>query len=143
MKRLAIQTLWLLALSTGLAAATAWLHPRAPAWYLSATQDRWDITVNQVAALGPDVLWVDARPQADYEAGHVAGAILLNQEDWGNQLFDHQDRLQAAIGRPVVVYCDGSGCERSHDIAGRLRELLGLDPVHVLRGDWRQLPALP
>lgn len=138
MRRTLTQAALLLVLSAGVAAATAWLHPRAPAWRVAATGERWDLTAEQAAALGPDALWVDARRESDYRSGHAPGAILLNEEGWGDQLFTHQDRLQAAMGQPVVVYCDGSGCERSRHVAERLRELLGLEPVYVLRGDWRR-----
>ncbi len=88
-----------------------------------------------------DVLWIDARKREAYESGHLPGALLLNPEEWGELMFEHQTALQAAFERPVVVYCEGTGCERSGDIAQRLRELLGLDPVYVLEGDWRELAA--
>lgn len=141
MKRTLLHALILIAISGGVAAATALFHPRAPAWYLAKDFDRWVITIEQATALGSDVLWVDARKDSEFAAGHVPGAILLNEERWGDLVFEHQDRLQSALGKPVVVYCEGSGCERSSHIAARLRELIGLEPVHVLRGDWRQVSA--
>jgi len=139
MRRTLIQALVLLALSASVAAATAWLHPRAPAWFLTETADRWDLPVEEVVGLGDDILWIDARKESEFAAGHFPGAILLNDERWGDLLFEHQDRLQAAVGKPVVIYCDGSGCERSRHVAERLRELLGMEPVYVLRGDWRKV----
>jgi rhodanese-related sulfurtransferase len=139
MRRTLHQALILLALSAGVAAATAWLHPRAPSWFLTEATDRWDLPAEGAAALGDDILWIDSRKESEFAAGHFPGAILLNEERWGDLLFEHQDRLQAAVGKPVVVYCDGSGCERSRQIAERLRELLGMEPVYVLRGDWRKI----
>lgn len=140
MRSLLLQILSLLAISAVVAVATAWWHPRAPAWYLTASaEDRWDLAADQVPNLGPEVLWIDARKDEDFEKGHLDGAVSLNEEHWGDRLFDLQDQLQEAMGKPVVVYCDGSGCERSRHVAERLRELLGMEPVYVLKGDWRDL----
>ncbi|MCB1089994.1 MAG: rhodanese-like domain-containing protein [Verrucomicrobiae bacterium] len=140
MRSLLLQILSLLAISAVVAVATAWWHPRAPAWYLTApADDRWDLAVAQVPSLGPEVLWIDARKDEDFEKGHLDGAVSLNEENWGDRLFDLQDRLQEAMGKPVVVYCDGSGCERSRHVAERLRELFGMEPVYVLKGDWRDV----
>ncbi len=133
-----VQALVILAISAGVAGATAWLHPRAPAWYLVAEADPGELSVEQVIALGPGVVWIDARTEADFREGHVPGALLLNEENWGDLVFEHQDRLQAAMGRPVVVYCDGTGCDRSRGVAEKLRQLMGLEPVYVFRGDWRR-----
>ena len=117
--------------------ASVWLHPRAPAWYLVEEVDRWTLTPEQVAALGSEVVWIDARPTAKYEEDHLPGALLLNDDEWGDLMFEQQDALQAAMGKPVVVYCDGVRCKRSKVIAEKLRQFVGLDPVYILRGDWR------
>ncbi|HRQ89734.1 MAG TPA: rhodanese-like domain-containing protein [Bacteroidia bacterium] len=127
------------------ATATAWLHPRRPPWFQveDPAQARWRLSVVEVGKLmaaGP-VVWIDARPRADYEASHLPGALLLNAEEWGDLMFEHQFTLQEAFDRPVVVYCDGESCQRSAEIAQRLRELVGLDPVYVLDGPWRDLPT--
>jgi hypothetical protein len=76
-----------------LAVAAAWgthaWHPRAPALYLvqeplrddevsmQAIQERWK----------GDVLWIDARIQEQFDAGHVPGALLLNEQKFDEQLF--------------------------------------------------------
>ncbi len=139
MKRTLIQALVIIAIATGIAVASIWLHPRAPAWYLTRTTDVWELSPDQVSGLGGGVVWIDARSDAEYAKDHRPGAILLNEENWGDLVFAVQDELSDAIGKPVVVYCDGSGCERSHHIAERLRQLIGLDPVYVLKGDWREV----
>lgn len=123
--------------------ASAVFHPRRPPWY--EVEDpvlaRWRLPVSKVRELAATepVVWIDARPRAAYEAGHFPDALLLNMEEWADLMFEHQIPLQAAFERPVVVYCDGESCERSAEVAQRLRELLGLDPVYVLEGDWREL----
>lgn len=141
-------TLWqqgalILACATVAGGMSAAFHPRRPPWYEVAdpARDRWEIDLsraNELIAAGP-VVWIDARPRPAFEQGHVPGALLLNTEEWGDLMFENQDALRAGFEHPVIVYCDGSGCERSADIAQRLRELLGLDPVYVLKGPWQQL----
>lgn len=122
---------------------SAVVHPYKPPWF--ETEDlavaRWRIDLSgarELMARGP-VLWIDARSRQAHEAGAIPGSLLLNAEEWGELMFEHQVALQEAFERPVVVYCDGKECARSSEIAGRLRELLGLDPVYVLEGDWREL----
>lgn len=139
MRRTLIQALIIFAISVGIAAASAFLHPRAPTWFLTEEVDPWEIRPEQLASLEGEIVWVDARASTEFEKGHIAGALMLNEDDWGNQVFENQDSLSAAMGKPVVVYCDGSGCEKSRVIAERLRQLVGLDPVYVLKGDWREV----
>lgn len=119
------------------------IHPQRPPFFQveSAETLRWQIDVekaNELAAAG-DVLWVDARKRPKFEEEHLEGAILLNADEWGDLMFQNMDALQASLGIPVVVYCDGTRCEKSQDVSARLRELLGLDPVYVLKGDWRAI----
>lgn len=126
-----------LALTTVGAVATAAFHPRRPAWYLvmeagenavteSAVRERWN----------GDVQWVDSRPAKAYQKRHRDGAILLNEEEW-NDLLSPQvfDQLVSA-GKPIVVYCDGSRCERSKAVAEKLQGI-GLPEVYYLQGGWR------
>ncbi|HQZ26550.1 MAG: rhodanese-like domain-containing protein [Verrucomicrobiales bacterium] len=137
---------WILLLAVLAGTASAFLHPRKAPWF--ATEDpsemRWKIGVIEAKALLADgpVFWIDARSRSLYTEKHLPGAILLNPEDWGNLMFENQEALQAVLSQPVVVYCDGETCTRSGEVAARLRELLGLDPVYVLDGDWRELLPL-
>lgn len=134
---------FILLCATVAGAASAVFHPLRPPW--REVEDpsllRWQLPVSEarkLVASGP-VVWIDARKRSAFEAGHLPGALLLNAEEWGELMFEHQVALQDAFERPVIVYCDGDRCERSADIAQRLRELLGLDPVYLLKGDWREL----
>lgn len=136
----------LIFLAASLAAiASGVFHPAKPAWY--EVQDsaglRWRISVDQAKKLveAGEVVWIDARVRAKFEQGHLPGAILLNTEEWADLMFTNQEALQAVLDRPVIVYCDGSGCARSDEIAVRLRELMGLDPVYVLDGSWQDLKS--
>lgn len=133
----------LLALAAMSAAVSAVFHPFRPPWYevVNPAEMRWNISLDEARNLVADgeVVWIDARSRADYQADHLPGAILLNPEEWGELLFQSQESLQSAFARPVIVYCDGDACTRSAEVGERLRELLGLSPVYILKGDWRML----
>jgi rhodanese-related sulfurtransferase len=137
------QAILILLLAALAGAASAVFHPRRPPWYevRDAAEMRWGISLTEAKEIirRGEVVWVDARTGANYEAGHLPGAILLNPEEWGDLLFQSQEALQAAFDRPVIVYCDGDACTRSAEVGQRLRELMGLDPVYVLQGEWREL----
>ena len=133
----------ILALAAVAGVASAVFHPLRPPWYMvaSADQMRWGISLEEarkIIAAG-EVVWIYSRSRANYEADHLSGAILLNPEEWGELLFKNQDSFQSMLDRPVIVYCDGDACTRSEDVARRLRELMGLDPVYILQGEWREL----
>lgn len=134
---------WIVLLSLVAATLSAFFHPRRPAWFFveSAEVLRWQISVEEARELAAkeEVLWVDARPRKKFEEERLPGSILLNTDEWGDLMFANMDTLQSAMSRPVIVYCDGNRCEKSQDVASRLRELLGLEPVYVLKGDWRLL----
>ena len=133
----------LLGISLIAATMAAVVHPKRPPWFQvqSAEDLRWQIDpagASKLASEGP-VLWVDARKREKFDEDHINGAILLNADEWSNLMFENMDTLQSALGQPAVVYCDGTRCEKSKDVAKRLRELLGFDPVYVLKGDWREI----
>lgn len=101
-------------------------------WKDSQPLAEGEVRAETVREWGDKVQWVDARSRDKYEAGHIKGAILLNEEEW-NSL------ARAFINdwdpdRPVVVYCDGGSCELSHAVARRLRDEFKIENVHVLKG---------
>lgn len=81
---------------------------------------------------GANVVWVDARPQAKYDRGHIEGALLLNEDEWDRLVPAFLDAWEPE--KQVVVYCDGGSCDASHAVARRLREDLKLENVRVLKG---------
>lgn len=131
------QVLAILALALLPAIATGLWHPRRPAWQSD------EVTLGAASAWAPAVLWVDARPDADFARGHIPGALPLNEDHWEELLpgvLDHWD-----TARKIVVYCSSLSCAASHDVARRLREEAGLPNVFVLQGGWeawlKQHPA--
>jgi rhodanese-related sulfurtransferase len=120
----------LIALVCGGAAYFA--HPLAPSFGL----DELSITLEE-AQSEPEVFWIDARTDEDFERGHLDGAILLNEERWENLLIDFLDRWPPDA--MVVVYCSSQACMRSHEVAERLREELGVEEIFALKGGWETL----
>lgn len=96
--------------------------------------DPGQVTLAQAEAWGDNVLWVDARPSDDFDAGHVPGAVQLNEDRWDQLLA--QMLMQWSPERKVVVYCSAQSCQTSHEVAERLRQQAGLKNIHVLQGGW-------
>jgi rhodanese-related sulfurtransferase len=127
--RLALrQVIALLAIALLPAIAGGLWHPRRPAWQsdevLLASDTGW----------GPSILWIDARPAADFARGHIPGAVSLNEDHWDDLLPGVLDNWDAT--RKIVVYCSSLSCQASHDVARRLREEANIPNVFVLQGGW-------
>lgn len=136
------QAVVLLFLASAAAWATHLWHPRAPALHLvqeplradevsmQAIQERWQ----------GGVLWIDARPQEQFDAGHVPGALLLNEQKFEEQLVGHLEALQTNQ-KPIVVYCSAAKCDASRHVLERLRQLLPIENAFVLKGGWKAWQA--
>ncbi|MCB1226991.1 MAG: rhodanese-like domain-containing protein [Verrucomicrobiales bacterium] len=143
MLRVAIkQALVLLLLAGGAAVATHFFHPLAPAWYaVNEPPAEDEVTLQRVREeWAGEVMWLDARPTDQYEAGHIPGARLLNEQGFDNQLFELLDQLQTS-DRPVVLYCGGESCQASRKIRQHLVETFPLENVWVLKGGWKAWQA--
>lgn len=139
------QTIVIVALALAAAVASAVFHPKRPAWYQVEDPEtlRWRVTAEKAAELiaTEPVLLVDSRTRERFEKDHLDGAILLDRAEWGELMFQHMQRLQDAMSETVIVYRDSEDRVRGDDVARELREIIGLDPVYVLQGDWRELRA--
>lgn len=136
------QAVVLLFLASAAAWATHLWHPRAPALHLvqeplradevsmQAIQERWK----------GGVLWIDARPQEQFDAGHVPGALLLNEQKFEEQIVGHLEALQTNQ-KPIVVYCSAAKCDASRHVLERLRQLLPIENAFVLKGGWKAWQA--
>lgn len=82
-----------------------------------------------------DVIWIDARSEKEYAAGHIPGSILLNDSNWDTGI---QDLMPLWLNkmRPMVVYCSSTHCDLSKRIATRLREALPEAEIYSLNGGW-------
>lgn len=79
-----------------------------------------------------DVLVVDVRPEVEYVAGHLPGALPLPLEQLADRL------AELPRDRQVIAYCRGQYCVLAHDAA----RLLGAHGFHAGRAsdgvlEWR------
>lgn len=97
---------------------------------LAENTNPWIDATDARGLLGdPSVMFVDCRPPDQYQSGHISGALSLPSDSVlrGTAL----TQLQSA--QTIIAYCDArGGCESSHRLAARLREL-GLPDVRILR----------
>ena len=135
------QGLVIVAISGVAAALTAKIHPRAPALYLveDATESQYRLSLIEIRQRYQpgQLIWIDARNEERFVKGHLEGAHHITDENWADQLWELRSEFENMEGRAIIVYCDGARCKRSGHIAKRLREEAGLEPVWILRGDWR------
>lgn len=96
------------------------------------------VAVNLARNWGASVIWVDARPDVDFERDHVPGAILLNEDRW-NELLPQFLQQQWSPEKKIVVYCSSQSCNVAGDVARRLREEAKLpNEIRVLKGGWEE-----
>lgn len=131
-RRALYQIAILLLLALVPAAVSALAHPRKPRW--EPLRTRLEIEASEARALKGPVLWIDARSKLFYENAHIPGALPLDQEEW-------EALLPAVLGKwkpgmAVIVYCSGTTCDASREVARRLREEAGMTNVSVLKGGW-------
>ena len=75
-----------------------------------------------------DTLFVDARSTADYESGHIPGAISLPVGQFDEQIESLLN--QYPPDQPIVTYCSGRTSEDSHHLAQILLDV-GFTEVRV------------
>lgn len=97
------------------------------------------VTVEQAKGWGARALWIDARPEQEFEQEHFPNALLLNEDRWNEQL----PNVLAAWSpeKRIVVYCGAHACGASRAIAQRLRDEARIKEVFVLEGGWEALRA--
>ena len=110
------------------------IHFRGKISWRSAILPSESVTVDQARAWGENTIWVDARPDEEFERDHVPGAIALNEDRW-NELLT-QFLAVWSPGKKVVVYCSSLSCNASREVARRLRREAQLPDVFVLEGGW-------
>ena len=133
MKRVVRQALALVALAFLPAIAQAVYYGKSAPWQAPAVA-KDEVTLEQARGFGDSVLWLDARPDAQFAEAHIPGAMALNEDRWGELL-----PQMLAVWSPdkrVVVYCSSQSCAASHEVARRLRTEAELKNVFVLHGGW-------
>jgi rhodanese-related sulfurtransferase len=94
------------------------------------------VTVEQAKSWGQNAIWVDARPDADFERDHIPGALPLNEDRW-NELLP-QFLAAWSPEKKVVVYCSTQSCNLAVEVARRLRNEAQIKNVFVLQGGWEE-----
>lgn len=87
----------------------------------------------ETATMG-EVLWIDARSDAEFAKEHIPGALSLNERNWERALPRLFETWQPP--RSIIVYCS-AGCLASAKIAAKLVEL-GIEPVQVMEGGYEE-----
>ena len=129
------QTLLIIALALVPAIGQAVYFRNRVSWQSSIAESDM-VSVGDAIAWGQNAIWVDARPDDEFEKEHVPGAISLNEDRW-NELLP-QFLPQWSPEKKVVVYCSSQGCNASRDVARRLRNDAQLQNVFVLKGGWEE-----
>lgn len=115
------------------AMAQALYYRSSVSWQAPAVA-KGEVTLQEARAWGETVIWLDARPDAQYAQDHIPGATQLNEDRWNELL---SPMLAAwSPDRWVIVYCSSQSCAASHEVARRLREEAQLKNVFVLHGGW-------
>ena len=127
------QTLLIIALALVPAIGQAVYFRNRVSWQSSIAESDM-VSIDDAIAWGQNAIWVDARPDDEFEKEHVPGAISLNEDRW-NELLP-QFLPQWSPEKKVVVYCSSQGCNASRDVARRLRNDAQLQNVFVLKGGW-------
>ena len=133
MKTLLRQSLLLIGLALLPAAGQALYYRDKVSWQTPVAASEM-VTLAQARSWSADAIWIDARPQDEFEREHVPGALLLNEDRW-NELLPQVLAIWAPEKR-IIVYCGSESCGSSREIAHRLRKEAGLTNVFVLEGGW-------
>ena len=80
-------------------------------------------------------LFVDARSEADYRAGHIKGAVNIPDLDFENHIGSFLQKT--AADTVLITYCEGDACTLSISLAEKL-SLSGFESVFHLKNGWGQ-----
>ena len=137
MKQALLQAVIITLLAAAVAAAALQLHPRAPALHAIEEPLKADeVGLKEIQARWQgDVIWLDARPRDQFDAGHIPSARLLNEQEFEAQLLEMLDTLQAAT-KPIIISCGGQKCEASRHIREKLLTMVPVENCFILKGGW-------
>lgn len=98
-------------------------------------QQHLSIDIDEARALHSvqGAVFVDARSDDDYLAGHISGALNIPWSDFDNRQVEAL--TDVTPDSFVIVYCDGEACSLSHEVANALIAQ-GFANVRVLVNGW-------
>jgi rhodanese-related sulfurtransferase len=102
---------------------------------ISSSGERLDISLVEAKRmfLEEAVIIFDARPNGDYEKGHIRGARSLPWHEVDQRFMELTKDI--SVDTPIITYCDGETCELSHHLANFLLDL-GFTNVRILVNGW-------
>ncbi len=80
-----------------------------------------------------EALFIDSRPEEAFQEGHILGATNIPFEE--QKEGDILNLFSLALEGTLVVYCDGSECRSSVELAKLLHEK-GFKDIKVFFGGW-------
>ena len=93
------------------------------------------ISIDAAAALYQQgkAVFIDARPDDEYNAGHIKGALSLPYMQVEDRFISVAQKLPE--NKMIITYCDGPTCELGSDLAKFLTQM-GFATVRVLLNGW-------
>ncbi len=131
--RLILRILSILGISFFLALAAYFANPNAPRYGGNGLKEG-EILLEDVRQ---GSIWVDARAQEEYVAGHVKGAINVNENGYFAQIGAFLEAINT--GKPAIVYCAAESCDSSFIVMRMLKRETGYPDIYVLHGGWRAI----
>ena len=117
------------------------VNPNRPSADLTAEEDPYVLGVTEVLrrAVDQPVLWVDARPAEAFAAGTIPGAVNVPPGRFETGITALLERWTPST--TIVVFCDGSTCDASRELARKLRAEFELPEVYAMKGGWEAWSA--
>jgi rhodanese-related sulfurtransferase len=111
-----------------------WLAPAPPAVETAAAADRHEIPLEEAVRRHAEksAVFADARPAADYAAGHIQGALSLPDQEfdtWAENFIAATDPETV-----IITYCEGAHCLLSKSLAEKLIDLGYVNTRYLIDG---------
>ncbi len=96
------------------------------------------IQLDEAKAMNADPanIFIDARAKAEYDQGHIPGAIPLPSGEFDKYYAMYKSQIKKA--KNLISYCHGAGCKLSEKTAEQLYKTHGFKNVTVFFGGWPQ-----
>ncbi len=109
----------------------------------SATKSEFqELTLDDVIQLFNDpqastgeYIFIDARADQPFQAGHIPGAFQCDYYRLEEYLPRVLDRVQNAD--KVIVYCNGGECEDSLLVCRQFKSFTSMEKIYLFRGGWQ------
>lgn len=112
-------------------------NPKAPV-YGKGRVNEGEVEISKLPP-SDQIIWIDARSRKDYEAGHIKGALLINEDCYYVQIGALVQIYNKSL--TPIVYCSMEACDSSKNIAILLKKEVGADNILVLHGGWEAVQA--